>query len=150
MGLDKLTNAFGLLILFRGAATIVGSPLAGAVYDATGSYDIPFFMAGGFFALSAIFSFIAPCMKRFVKTPDAPVHAETLTPIFEETAEDNDNDDDKPITILPRIVQTAPSPSNEYPESGYLTKSSTANEVDKKILENNKKNNEISQMESVL
>lgn len=150
MGLEKLTNAFGLLILFRGAATIVGSPLAGAVYDATGTYDIPFFMAGGFFLLATIFSFVAPCMKRFVKLPEMPVPIEALTPIFEEPAEDNENDEDKPITIVPRIVQTAPSPSTEYPESGLLSKSSTENEVDKKILENNKKNNEISQMESVL
>lgn len=29
LGLDNLTNAFGLLILFRGAASIVGPPLAG-------------------------------------------------------------------------------------------------------------------------
>ncbi len=29
LGLDCLTNAFGLLILFRGAASIVGAPLAG-------------------------------------------------------------------------------------------------------------------------
>ena len=64
LGLDKLTNAFGLLILFRGAATIVGSPLAGALYDATQSYSIPFFVAGGLFALSAITSFAAPAMKR--------------------------------------------------------------------------------------
>lgn len=64
LGLDKLTNAFGLLILFRGAAAIVGSPLAGAVYDATQSYSIPFFMAGFFFLVSTITSFMAPAMKR--------------------------------------------------------------------------------------
>jgi len=64
LGLDKLTNAFGLLILFRGAAAIVGSPLAGAVYDATQSYSIPFFMAGFFFLVSTVTSFIAPAMKR--------------------------------------------------------------------------------------
>lgn len=64
LGLDRLTNAFGLLILFRGAAAIVGSPLAGAVFDATNSYDIPFFMAGGFFAISAATSFMAPLLKR--------------------------------------------------------------------------------------
>src|SRR5439155_19485325 len=29
LGLDNLTNAFGLLILFRGAASIVGPPVAG-------------------------------------------------------------------------------------------------------------------------
>ncbi len=64
LGLDKLTNAFGLLILFRGAAAIVGSPLAGAVYDATNSYDIPFFMAAAFFAVSTITSFMAPALTR--------------------------------------------------------------------------------------
>lgn len=63
LGLDKLTNAFGLLILFRGAAAIVGTPMAGAIKNATGSYDIPFFVAGGLFGLSAIFSFMAPMMK---------------------------------------------------------------------------------------
>lgn len=64
LGLDKLTNAFGLLILFRGAAAIIGSPLAGAVYDATQSYSIPFFMAGFFFFVSTVTSFMAPAMKR--------------------------------------------------------------------------------------
>lgn len=66
LGLDKLTNAFGLLILFRGAATIVGSPLAGAIYDATQTYSIPFFVAGGLFAISTVTSFMAPFMLRFV------------------------------------------------------------------------------------
>lgn len=66
LGLDKLTNAFGLLILFRGAAAIVGSPLAGAVYDATKSYDIPFFMAAAFFAISTVTSFMAPALKRYL------------------------------------------------------------------------------------
>lgn len=64
LGLDKLTNAFGLLILFRGAAAIIGSPLAGAVYDATKSYEIPFYMASTFFGISAITSFMAPSLKR--------------------------------------------------------------------------------------
>jgi len=29
MGLDKLTNAFGLLLLFQGIAAVIGSPIAG-------------------------------------------------------------------------------------------------------------------------
>ena len=32
LGLDQLTSAFGLLIMFRGLATILGPPIAGAVY----------------------------------------------------------------------------------------------------------------------
>lgn len=29
MGLEKLTNAFGILMLFQGLAAVVGSPIAG-------------------------------------------------------------------------------------------------------------------------
>ena len=32
LGLEQLTSAFGLLIMFRGLATILGPPIAGAVY----------------------------------------------------------------------------------------------------------------------
>ncbi|XP_014484848.1 PREDICTED: monocarboxylate transporter 3 isoform X2 [Dinoponera quadriceps] len=103
LGLDKLTNAFGLLILFRGAAAIVGSPLAGAVYDATQSYSIPFFMAGFFFFVSTVTSFMAPFMKRCTTPETQPVILDTLTPIDEDIEEENEDD-------IPEIVETAPSP----------------------------------------
>lgn len=147
LGLDKLTNAFGLLILFRGAATIVGSPLAGALYDATQTYSIPFFVAGGLFGLSAIFSFAAPAMKRFRKQEEAPVHVEVLTPIDEEPSEDL-ADDDQPITMVPKIVQTAPSPSTEQPIASSITSSN--DERKQKQATTNGNSKEISQMESVL
>ncbi|XP_055547554.1 monocarboxylate transporter 2 isoform X3 [Wyeomyia smithii] len=149
LGLDKLTNAFGLLILFRGAATIVGSPLAGALYDATQTYSIPFFVAGGLFGLSAIFSFAAPAMKRFRKQDEVPVHVEVLTPIDEEPSEDLGDDDDKPITMVPKIVQTAPSPSTEQPVN--IT-SAIANDERKPLatVNGNASEKEISQIESVL
>lgn len=110
LGLDKLTNAFGLLILFRGFAAIIGSPLAGAVYDATQSYDLPFYMAGGLFAISTVTSFIAPCLKRCSKIEDSPVHVEALTPIDEEQGEEAEDEEDQPITIVPKIIKTLPSP----------------------------------------
>ncbi|XP_055634372.1 monocarboxylate transporter 3-like isoform X3 [Toxorhynchites rutilus septentrionalis] len=141
LGLDKLTNAFGLLILFRGAATIVGSPLAGALYDATQTYSVPFYVAGGLFGLSAIFSFAAPAMKKYRKQEEAPVHVEVLTPIDEEPSEDL-ADDDQPITIVPKIVQTAPSPSTEQPVTANSKHPSNGNTKDG--------DKEISQMESVL
>ncbi|XP_012215022.1 monocarboxylate transporter 9 isoform X3 [Linepithema humile] len=103
LGLDKLTNAFGLLILFRGAAAIVGSPLAGAVYDATESYSIPFFMAGFFFLVSTVTSFMAPAMKRCTTPQTQPVILDTLTPIDEDIEEENEED-------IPEIIETAPSP----------------------------------------
>ncbi|KAF7284291.1 monocarboxylate transporter 14 isoform X2 [Rhynchophorus ferrugineus] len=111
LGLDKLTNAFGLLILFRGAAAIVGSPMAGALYDATQSYAVPFYVAGGLFALSAVTSFMAGCMKRFTGDDEQPQgEGDALTPI------DEDDEEDEPITMgqgnkpLPKIIETASSP----------------------------------------
>ena len=108
LGLDKLTNAFGLLILFRGAAAILGSPLAGAVYDATLSYDIPFYMAGAFFGVSAITSFMAPAMKRCSKPTELPPINDALTPIDEDVEEENEEEQN----VIPEIVETAASPIN--------------------------------------
>ncbi|XP_022903773.1 monocarboxylate transporter 14 [Onthophagus taurus] len=114
LGLEKLTSAFGLLILFRGAATIVGSPLAGALYDMTKTYDLPFFVAGGLFGVSALTSFAAPLFKRFVPNEQQPVVGDVLTPIDEDEEED---EDDRPITIghgkIPEIIKTASSPDTE-------------------------------------
>lgn len=102
LGLDKLTNAFGLLILFRGAATVIGSPLAGSLYDATQSYAIPFFVAGGLFGLSAVFSFLAPLLKSCQKeTPISIQIDDALTPI-----EEDEEDDDQPIKFGAKPVPT--------------------------------------------
>lgn len=98
VGLEKLTNAFGLLILFRGAAATFGTPMAGAIKDATGGYDIPFFVGGFLFALSAIASFLAPVARRYSEKQTTAIHIdEVLTPI-EENEEEYD-EDSQPITM---------------------------------------------------
>ncbi|XP_015179843.1 PREDICTED: monocarboxylate transporter 10-like [Polistes dominula] len=53
LGLEKLTNAFGLLLLFQGVAAAVGAPIAGAFKDAMGSYDASFYLSGSLIFLSA-------------------------------------------------------------------------------------------------
>ena len=64
LGLDNLTSAFGLLVLYRGVSSMVGPPVAGAVYDATNSYDISYYMAGGFLVLASLISFAAQALQR--------------------------------------------------------------------------------------
>ncbi|KAK0077459.1 hypothetical protein PV325_003938 [Microctonus aethiopoides] len=54
VGLEKLTNAFGLLLLFQGIAASVGAPIAGAFMEATGSYDASFYLSGTLILLSAV------------------------------------------------------------------------------------------------
>lgn len=98
VGLEKLTNAFGLLILFRGAAATFGTPMAGAIKDATGGYDIPFYVGGFLFALSAIASFLAPVARKWKAQKAVLSHVdEVLTPI-EENEEEYD-EDSQPITM---------------------------------------------------
>lgn len=77
LGLDKLTNAFGLLSLFRGGSCMVGPPIAGSLYDLTGSYDLPFYIAGVLLMISSALSFMVPlvskqCKKDASGPPDAP------------------------------------------------------------------------------
>ena len=64
LGLDNLTSAFGLLVLYRGVSSMVGPPVAGAVYDATQSYDISFYMAGGFLVVASLISFGAQILHK--------------------------------------------------------------------------------------
>ena len=42
----------------------VGPPVAGAVYDATQSYDISFYMAGGFLVVASLISFAAQILQQ--------------------------------------------------------------------------------------
>lgn len=77
LGMANLTSAYGLLMLFMGLAALVGSPIAGALADATGSppfcscrngmvdqlathpgnYDASFYVMGILVALSGLISF---------------------------------------------------------------------------------------------
>ncbi|CAH1278476.1 unnamed protein product [Diabrotica balteata] len=75
LGLDKLTNAFGLIILFRGAATVFGTPLAGTIYDLTKSYTIPFFVCAAGFGIASVISMSAPCFNKKVEEKDGEVLA---------------------------------------------------------------------------
>ena len=77
LGLDKLTSAFGLLALFRGLAAVVGTPVAGALYDSSKSYDVPFYLAGGFLVIASIISSAIHCIqyatKKQCKSPETPI-----------------------------------------------------------------------------
>jgi cyanate permease len=44
---------------------MIGPPVAGSVFDATQSYDVPFYMAGGFLILASLVSFGAELVLIF-------------------------------------------------------------------------------------
>jgi ABC-type uncharacterized transport system permease subunit len=92
LGLDRLTNAFGLLLLFQGIASVLGPPIIGedpiqmsllictviqvhntncsktcilgGLYDAMGNYDTGFYFAGAMIFISGIMLFALPWMQR--------------------------------------------------------------------------------------
>ena len=63
-GIENLTSAFGLLTVFRGAASIVGPPLAGTVYEATQSYAVSFYLSGSALMVAALLSVSADILRR--------------------------------------------------------------------------------------
>uniref|UniRef100_A0A0R3S5T5 MFS domain-containing protein n=1 Tax=Elaeophora elaphi TaxID=1147741 RepID=A0A0R3S5T5_9BILA len=64
LGLDRLTNSFGLLVVSRGIASLLGTPLAGIVYDMFASYDASFYFAGVIILLSGLVSCLIPVVRR--------------------------------------------------------------------------------------
>jgi len=64
LGLDKLTNAFGLLLLFQGIASVIGPPIIGALYDSIGDYDAGFYFAGTMIFISGAMLFAIPALQH--------------------------------------------------------------------------------------
>jgi len=53
-GMQRCIDAFGLLLLIQGIATMIGGPIAGWFFDITKSYNCSFYAAGVVIALSGI------------------------------------------------------------------------------------------------
>uniref|UniRef100_A0A0N5AST5 MFS domain-containing protein n=1 Tax=Syphacia muris TaxID=451379 RepID=A0A0N5AST5_9BILA len=72
LGLEKLTSAFGILLLFQGIATFVGPPVSGKLADMTGrSYDLTFVFCGVCLAISGVILFaIYPIQRRRLSSND--------------------------------------------------------------------------------
>jgi MFS transporter, MCT family, solute carrier family 16 (monocarboxylic acid transporters), member 14 len=66
VGIEKLTNAFGLIGLARGISSFIGPPLAGVTYDLTGSHVAPFMLGAVTIVLSAVLFFLVH-IPRFQK-----------------------------------------------------------------------------------
>ncbi|XP_078050443.1 monocarboxylate transporter 5-like isoform X2 [Augochlora pura] len=67
LGLQRLTNAFGLLLLFQGFASLLGPPIAGCLYDVLKSYDPGFYTAGAMITISGLILFFIPLIQKRVR-----------------------------------------------------------------------------------
>lgn len=85
-GVEKLTNAFGLLLLFQGVASIIGSPVAGLFFDMTGTYDASFYVAGFVITLSGIMCFPLPWISNWERKRKEGPLPEIITTNHEEVS----------------------------------------------------------------
>ncbi|XP_025016340.1 monocarboxylate transporter 12-like [Tetranychus urticae] len=68
LGLERLTSAFGLLLLPQGIATIIGGPIAGWFFDITNSYNASFYLAGSVITISGIMCFPLGLISKWEKS----------------------------------------------------------------------------------
>ncbi|CAH2046943.1 unnamed protein product, partial [Iphiclides podalirius] len=68
IGLEQLTNCFGLFLLFQGFGALLSAPIAGVLMDLTKSYDFSFYVSGGFLLLSAVMCYPVDYISRWEKS----------------------------------------------------------------------------------
>ncbi|CAB0020852.1 unnamed protein product [Nesidiocoris tenuis] len=67
LGLDKLTNAFGLLLLFQGFASLIGPPITGGLYDYYNTFNVGFIFSGIMVSASGLMLFTIPTLQAHVE-----------------------------------------------------------------------------------
>lgn len=65
LGLENLSNSFGLVLLYQGIGAVIGPPMAGAVYDETNDYNNSFYLMGVCVAISGAMLYPIPCIQRY-------------------------------------------------------------------------------------
>ncbi|KAK3089859.1 hypothetical protein FSP39_007149 [Pinctada imbricata] len=68
VGMTKLTDAYGLLMFLQGIANLTGPPVAGWLFDISGSYDHTFLTAGISLVVAGVLSMIPACGRKEVET----------------------------------------------------------------------------------
>jgi len=81
LGLEKLSNSFGFLNMFRGIATFIGTPVAGFLYDLTGHYELAFWVAGSTIVIAGL---ICVPLRTFRRCEGAPRSNEPAITLSQE------------------------------------------------------------------
>ncbi|OWF37861.1 monocarboxylate transporter 5-like [Mizuhopecten yessoensis] len=68
LGIDKLTDAFGIMMFLQGTANLMGPPFAGWLYDIHGTYNETFWSAGSCIIVAGCVYLVVPLWKRCKKS----------------------------------------------------------------------------------
>ncbi|XP_056648767.1 monocarboxylate transporter 14-like isoform X2 [Diorhabda sublineata] len=85
LGLEKLTSAFGLLILFRGSGALIGPPVHGLIMKSF-SYSHGFLVASGFLTISSLLSCSIPFIRKIKRNNTKDRSLEPVNLNVEEAA----------------------------------------------------------------
>nr|XP_054759614.1 monocarboxylate transporter 12-like [Lytechinus pictus] len=64
VGMKYFARAIGIFYAFTGAGDLIGPVFAGALYDASNSYDLPFYVAGSVLIVSSGLLLLEPPLRR--------------------------------------------------------------------------------------
>ncbi|XP_074655968.1 monocarboxylate transporter 12-B-like [Tubulanus polymorphus] len=64
LSLQQLTNAYGMMMCGQGIANLIGPPIAGLLYDYTGSYNATFIAGGVCIAISGFMMFSVSLIEK--------------------------------------------------------------------------------------
>ena len=68
VGVSRATRAFGMVQLIQGIATLLGTPVAGSLFNVFGDYNSSFYIAGACIMLSGLKLFVVPKSTLFVES----------------------------------------------------------------------------------
>ncbi|XP_013401404.1 monocarboxylate transporter 10 [Lingula anatina] len=92
VGQDRAVVAWGFLVGVTSVTYTLGPPIAGLIYDSTGSYNLAFHLAGIPLILGALILFLVPWAQRTAKTTNVMVAARKTYEQFPESETDRADD----------------------------------------------------------
>ncbi|KAL5008724.1 hypothetical protein ScPMuIL_014305 [Solemya velum] len=67
LGLEKLTQSFGIITMVKGPATVLGPPLAGVIFQWTNRFDLSNAFAGILLTMAFLVQLLIPMSNRWTK-----------------------------------------------------------------------------------
>ncbi|KPI94056.1 PREDICTED: monocarboxylate transporter 3 [Papilio xuthus] len=68
IGLEQLTNCFGLFLLFQGLGALLSAPIGGILRDMTDGFEASFYASGAFLLFSAMMCYPVDYISRWEKS----------------------------------------------------------------------------------
>ncbi|CAH1794226.1 unnamed protein product [Owenia fusiformis] len=120
VGMGRLTNAMGLVMMAQGISNLIGPPLAGKISDDTGSYDAAFYASGAFIVLSGALLLLIPCLSTLCKGTD------TVVDTAEHQAHSNGTAKHQPSSNGTNGYQSSSNGTNGYIRTDLNNKKETS------------------------